>query len=482
MSLRNRLEGKVGSLLRVWPALLIAVLITAGGLVVIGCDDETTEGTLDFGANCGGEIAETCISGFCEPTDLGGPTSRCTQACDDSTPCPEGYCGTNGHCVLGWPVDDDPPLKVHYVYIGPIGDHGWTKAHDDGRVAMEAELGGDVEVTYTESVIPPAAPDDIEAAIADGAEVVIGTSFDFLGSLQTEAAANPDVMFLTCSGFQTASNMGSYFGRMEQVMYIMGVLAGETTTTNVVGVVGPVIIPETVRHINAFAQGVASVNSDATVVISWIGNWFSPAEDPTAEQDAVDDLVLNRNADIIFGHTDTPIPMLRVVELQDGNAANGEIADGTGPIYTIGYDNEDSCQFAPDYCISSSYWNWGPIVTQLLSEIIDGTYLPSDVVFDQILADREQSMFYYADINRTIVPDDAVITEVESLVDQMSQPTPEGIGLPFAGPVVDSEGNTVYAAGEYPTDEDLLNMCFYVANVEDTDEAPEQVPAECNSH
>lgn len=449
-----------------------------GGLLLGGCDDEPP-GTLDFGVVC--ENDGECISGVCKETDLGGTTKRCSESCNESTPCANGICGDDGECILG-PPPRETPLKIGYLYVGPVGDHGWTKAHDDGRKYMESKLGGQVTVNYSPSIRPPGAPGEIDTFIERGDDVVIGTSFDFLSALQTAANNNPNVNFLTCSGFQVGPNMGSYFGRMYQVMYLLGILAGSVTSTEVIGIVGPVIIPETVRHVNAFTLGVRAANPDARVVVSWIGDWFSTGE-PPEEQVAVDELVIDHGADIIFGNTDTPIPMTRVNKMQDGigEAPADEFPEGTAFVHTIGYDNYDSCNFSPDTCLSSGYWNWGPIITQVLQGMINGDWMPSELIWESIQNNADDSMVYYTDINPDLV-DASVIQEVANLVPIMAEETDLGIYYPFREEVRDSQGSVRYTDGEYPTDEELLNMCWYVEGASDTDEVPDQVPPECEQH
>lgn len=460
--------------MRIALACMMMGALALGSVFIIGCDDDDDGGTLEFGEVCTDD--GECISEMCRETDLGGGTMRCTDECDDENPCPNGLC-TDGVCLLG-PPPVEPPLDIGYIYIGPVGDHGWTKAHDDGRAYLEEQLGDLVNVEASASIIPPDAPDVIEGHIDNGADLIIGTSFDFLQSLQTAAGQHPETNFLTCSGFQVGPNLGSYFGRMYQVMYVLGVMAGQMTTTNVIGVVGPVIIPETVRHVNAFALGVQSVNEDAEVVVSWVGAWFDLEGEPAAAEE----LVLDFGADIIFGHTDSTIPMERIVEGQDSDGEN-DFPEGTPMIYTIGYDNPDSCTVNPaytDYCLSSGYWNWGPVVTRIAQDMLDGNWLPSDVIWDPIETNRADSMVHFAEPNSDLV-EASIVEQMEGLVEQMADVTDEALYLPFAGPIIDRQGTERIAAGEYPTDEELLSMCWYVENVYDTEDELNDVPQQCEN-
>jgi basic membrane protein A len=429
----------------------MAFLVT-GMLLVVACEDEPEPG-LGFSEIC--QSNDECDSGICS-------NRRCNQPCNatDSL-CPDGReCNMNGLCLLGPPPIEE--IRVGYLYVGPVGDHGWTKAHDDGRVYMESMLDN-IDVHASPSVAPQDARREIDTFVERGDNVIIGTSFDFLPALQDAAADYPEVNFLTCSGFRTGPNLGSYFGRMYQVMYLLGIIAGSVTETDRIGIVGPVCIPETVRHINAFTRGVRAANPNAEVIVRWVFAWFAPEEEIAATQQLMDEGV-----DIVFGHTDTVIPMEHVRDNQPEDRT----------VYTLGYDNPDSCDFAPEICISSGYWNWGPVVTRLLSQIREGEWLPSEIIWETIQTDPNESMMYYAPINEAIVPAN-VIAQVDSLVGQMAGETEEALYLPFAGGVNDATGQLRYAAGSYPTDANLLNMCWFVEGVNDLDELPTRVPDTC---
>ncbi len=452
----------------------IGALLLAGALLG-ACDDTEDPGTLAFGELCTAD--GECISAMCNETDSGGDNSRCTDVCGEDDPCEFGMCGDDGDCVLG-PMPIEAPLGVGFIYVGPVGDHGWTKAHDVGREYLEDQLGDDVDTHHSPPLGSDVAGAEIDTYIEDGDQLIIGTSFDFLQPLQNAANSNPEVNFLTCSGFQTGHNMGSYFGRMYQVMYVLGVMAGNVTQTDRIGIVGPVIIPETVRHSNAFARGVASVNPDAEVIVRWVGGWFDPVQEPLAAEE----LILEHGVDVIFGHTDTTFPMERVVEGQNGDGTD-DFPEGTPFIMTIGYDNPDSCTVNPaytEYCLTSGYWNWGPTVTRIAQEMLDGHWVPSQIIWDSVREDREQSIAHFAPPNANLV-EASVIADMENLIADMAGPTDAEVYLPFEGPIDDAEGNEQIASGAYPSDSDLLGMCWYVDNLSDTDDDLPNVPQQCES-
>lgn len=426
------------------------------GLGALGCSllldpqlSETGDGA--FGVVCG--EGYECESGLCRD-------SRCTVACSTDA-CPNDATCADGFCV---PVSPPPidPLQVGMLYVGPVGDHGWTKAHDDSRAYVLDRIDG-ATAMFAPSVSVPDAPARIDDFVARGDNVIIGTSYDFLVPMQSAALRYPDVNFLLCSGFVSGPNLGSYFGRMYQVMYQAGRLAGLMTETDRVGVVGPVVIPETVRHLNAFTQGVRSVNPDARVLIRWVFAWFDPDLETVAANELVD-----AGVDVLFGHTDTTVP------IETANARSTE-AD---PVYTIGYDNPDSCDFAPETCLTSAYWNWGPMVTRLLLEMREGTWRPDLLKWEPMLADPHESTVYLAPISDELVPS-AIRLEVEGLVDDLSETTEEGRYLPFVGPVRDNTGAERIADGALPTDRDLLSMCWFVEGVFDRSGEPAVVPPGC---
>ncbi len=426
-------------------------------------EDMTGPGKLTFGETCSAD--EDCGSDMCQ-------TRRCSQSCSDSELCPGGGIADcdSGTCRFLVPPAIDGPLKMGILYVGPVGDHGWTLTHERSRIYASEQIPT-LESDFAPSVAAADAPGVIDDFIAGGHNVIVGTSFDFLVPFQNRAANNPDINFLLCSGFQTTPNLGSYFGRMYQVLYMAGVLAGRMTVTNKIGVVGPVVLPETVRHVNAFTQGVRSVNPEAKVYVRWAFAWFAP----DAEVAATNEL-LAADVDVIMGNTDTTIP------LEVSKTATTSM--GT-PVYSIGYDNKDSCDFAPERCLTSAYWNWGPMLTRTLNEMADGSWMPGEAPWDQMESSPERSPAYLSAgganndlINATLVPTNVRI-EVESLIPTLTADTNEARMLPFKAPVVDNMGMERVSAGQSFTDQDLLSMCWFVDGVFDTNELPAVVPSQC---
>ena len=369
-------------------------------------------------------------------------------------------------CWMGpWPAGEMDEAQVGFLYVGPVGDHGWTKAHDVGREYLEANLES-VTTRYQPSVIPADAVGVMEEFIAGGDNVLITTSFDFLSATQTAAANYPDANFLNCSGFATSPNLGSYFGRMYQVWYLAGIVAGHMTEqsgSDRIGVVGPVVIPETVRHLNALTLGAQSVNPDVQVHVEWIHAWFDIEQEPVVTQTLID-----AGADVIVSKTDTTIPLETVDSLS-------ETDDYPYPIFSIGYDNEDRCSFAPDTCLTAPYWNWGPLYTHLVEQMLDGTWDPHAKVWDQVKIDAEESTVYLAPINEQVPT--SVVMLVEETFAMLAEP--ENGHFPFIGSLYDAQGERRQSSDEEMSDDELLRMCWYVQGIIAADGSPAEVPGGC---
>ncbi len=341
------------------------------------------------------------------------------------------------------PAPPAPPeeevTKAAFVYVGPIGDHGWTFAHDEGRLYLEEHVDN-VETTYLESVSDVDAEARIRDLAEQGYDVIFTTSFSFRDATAAVAPDYPDVVFENCSGFLTADNMGSYFGRMYQAKYLGGKVAGLTTQNNKVGYVAPIQIPEIIRLINACTLGARAVNPEVEMEVVWIGNWF----DPPAETAAVESMVA-AGVDVIFTGTDTTVPVVT--------------ADEQG-VWSLGYDSCESCNAAPETCLTTPCWNWGPTYAARVEAVRDGTWTPQ-ATYDS-MADGI-----------------AVLTELGPAVPEGAQEAVDA-GWPgddvFCGPIYDNHGELRVAEGECMTDLELICFDWYVEGV--NSEVPEGVGCE----
>src|SRR6056297_814849 len=250
------------------------------------------------------------------------------------------------------PSDNSEEMVVGFIYVGPIGDGGYTYAHDQGRLYLEDNL--DVETIYKESVPETQEVEqEIRNMIDQGAEAIFATSFGYMDYIEKVSKDYPDVAFFHCSGYKTTDNLATYFGRIYQPRYLSGIVAGLKTETNEIGYVAAYPIPEVIRGINAFALGAQSVNPDVKVSVKWTSTWYDPAIEKEAAIALIDE-----GADIIAQHQDTTGPQ--------------QAAEERG-VYSIGY-NTDMAEMAPEAYMTAPEWNWGPYYVEQTQNVIDGTF------------------------------------------------------------------------------------------------------------
>ena len=328
----------------------------------------------------------------------------------------------------------DEPVKVAFVYVGPTGDAGWTKRHDDGRQQLEDELGDAVETTFLENVEEGASSEQVFDRLArEGNKVIFGTSFGYGDQMLAVAERYPDVVFEHATGYQVAENMGTYFGAAEEARYLSGMAAGSKTETGQIGYVAAFPIPEVLRGINAFTLGAQRVNPDVNVNVVWTSTWFDPVVEKEAAESA-----LNGGADVLAQHQDTP--------------AAGEAAQAAGGFW-VGY-NDDMSSFAPDAWLTAPTWDWGPFYVDTVRSVIDGTWES-----DQYYGDMEDGLVNLADVSDT-VPED-----VRAEIEEVQAEIIDGSFAPFTGPVTDQDGEERIADGEVPPLPDLLSMDWFVEGV-----------------
>ncbi len=327
-------------------------------------------------------------------------------------------------------------VKAGFIYVGPVGDAGWTWAHDQARQEME-KLPFVEPSTFIESV-----PEGAESArvinglVRKGHNLIFTTSFGYMDATLDVARRNKDVVFMHCSGFKSAENVGNYFGRMYEPRYLSGIVAGKMTKKNVIGYVAAFPIPEVIRGINAFTLGVRSVNPKATVKVVWTQTWF----DPGIERDAADSL-LDVGADVLAMHQDAPATL--------------QAAEARGA-YVIGY-NSDMRSFAPNAFLTAPVWNWAPLYKQIAQQVKDGTW-------------KSESIWWGMDKGLVgLAPmSDKVPAEVQKLVAEKTEAIKAGTFHPFSGPIKDQDGKEKIAAGATASDPDLLGMNWFVEGVQGT--------------
>ena len=328
-------------------------------------------------------------------------------------------------------------MNVGFVYVSPIGDAGWSYAHDVGRQAI-GKMGG-VKTSYVEAVAEGPDSERVMLNMArKGYDIIFATSFGYMDPMLKVAAQFPKTTFMHCSGFKTADNMGNYFGRMYQARYLSGIVAGGMTTSNTIGYVAAFPIPEVIRGINAFTLGVQSVNPDATVRVVWTKTWY----DPATEKEAAKSL-LDVGADVIAQHQDSPGPQ--------------EAAQEKG-VYSVGY-NTDMSSFAPKAHLTAPVWNWGPYYTAVVESVKNGTW-KSEAAWPG-LAEGIVDLAPFGPMVPQELRDKALAAKAEIAGGSMKV---------FTGPIKDQNGEVKIAEGVSASDEEMLGMTWFVQGVVGTTE------------
>ncbi len=363
------------------------------------------------------------------------PAAAPTSALDTAAPTTAAAPASTGEATSGTAA-----TKVAFVYVGPIGDAGWTWAHDQGRLALEQNIPG-VETAYLESV--PENPADAERVIRDfaqkGYNIIFTTSFGYMDPTINVAKDFPDTTFVHISGYKTADNVSTGFGKIEEPRYVSGLIAGKMTTSNQIGYVAAFPIPEVIRGINAFTLGVREVNPGATVKVVWTNTWFDPQKERAAAE-----ALLDGGADVIAQHQDTAGP-------QQAAEARGK--------YGVGYD-ADMSKFAPKAVLTSPIWNWGVYYTDVVKQVQAGTWKSN-----QYWGGWKDGVVDLAPI-ASFVPAD-VKTQAEAEIAKFKSGE-EDIFTIFTGPLNDQTGAEKVPAGTAMTAEELLGMNWFVEGVDGT--------------
>jgi basic membrane protein A len=359
-----------------------------------------------------------------------GLTAACSRDADPKAK-PEADLAATGAAATGAPADE--PLQVAFVYVGPVGDAGWTYAHDEARKDLEAQFPW-VKTTFVESVPEGPEAERVIAQLAEkGADIVFTTSFGFMDPTIAVAERYPDTVFMHCSGYKRAKNVGTYFGRMYQAKYLAGLVAGGVSKSGKVGFVAPHPIPEVIRHINAFAIGVRESNPSATVHVVWTNSWF----DPGKEKEAADAL-MDAGADVIATGADSAAPL--------------QAAEARGK-YAIGYDS-DSRAFAPRAFLTAPLWDWRVVYRDVVQKVKSRTWTSGD-----FWGGMETGVILLAPLS------DLVPQEVKDKVAARTEEIKAGKYVVFTGPLARQDGAEAVAAGQVPSDADLLSMKWFVAGV-----------------
>jgi basic membrane protein A len=327
------------------------------------------------------------------------------------------------------------PLKVAWVYIGPVGDAGWTFAHDQGRKAVEAAFGDKVKATFVEKV-PESA--DAERVLRDlasqGNKLIFTTSFGYMEPTIKVAGEFPDVKFMHATGYKLAPNAGVYDASFYQDAYISGMIAGATTKTNTIGFVGSFPIPEVLRNINAYTLGAQSVNPKVQTKVVWVSTWFDPPKESEAAQS-----LINAGADVLLQNTDSSAVL--------------QTAEKAGK-HAFGWDSDMSA-VAPKAHLASNVVDWGPAYKKYVKDVMDGTWKSERIVWGA----KEG-------VNEVVKIAESVPEDIKKKIEAVKAGYKDGSFDPFKGPIVDNTGTERLAKDTTADQAWKDKIDFYVKGVD----------------
>ena len=327
------------------------------------------------------------------------------------------------------------PLKIAFAYVGPVGDGGWTFAHDNGRKAIEKEFGDKVVTSFVEKV-PESA--DAERVIRDmagqGNKLIFGTTFGYMEPMLKVAPDFKDVKFEHATGYKTADNMRTYDSRTYEGAYMAGVIAGKMSKTGTLGVVGSIPIPEVVRNINSFTLGAQSVNPKIKTKVVWVNEWFNPPKETEAATS-----LINGGADVLFQNTDSSA-VLQTAEKMNKRA--------------FGWDS-DMTAYGPKAHLGSAIINWAPYYIKATREALEGKWTTGQVWWG-VKEGAIDMVSIAAD-----VPD-----ETKKRVDEIRAGLKDGSFSIWKGPIMDNTGKELIAKDTVADDKFLGGLKTYVKGVE----------------
>ncbi|MPV85161.1 BMP family ABC transporter substrate-binding protein [Ostreibacterium oceani] len=329
----------------------------------------------------------------------------------------------------------ETPLKIGFVYVGPVGDFGWSYQHDQGRQAIEEKFGDRVKTTFIESVKEGADAERVITQLAnDGHGLIFTTSFGYMNPTVKVAKRFPDVKFEHATGYKRETNLATYSSRFYEGRYIAGMLAGAMTENNTIGYVASYPIPEVIRGINSTLLGARRVNPAVTIKVVWVNSWYDPAKETEAAQSLV-----NSGVDILMQHVDSPaVPQ------------TGEKND----IWVVG-NATDMREFAPTKQLTAIIDDWDSYYIERVQAALDGTWQNTDT-----WRGFDATMVELASFNENIPAD--IVAQAEAVRAEITAKSFH----PFTGPIINRDGETVVAAGEILSDEALLKMNYFIDGIE----------------
>jgi basic membrane protein A and related proteins len=326
----------------------------------------------------------------------------------------------------------DGPLKVGFIYVGPIGDGGWTFQHDQGRLAVVEAFGDKVETVFQETVPEGADSERVMTQMAlSGCKLIFTTSFGYMDATLNVAAKFPDVKFEHATGYKTADNLATYDARFYEGRAVIGTIAGRMTKSNKIGYIASFPIPEVIQGINSSYLHAKKVNPAVEMSVVWAYTWFDPAKEADAAK-----ALIEQGVDVILQHTDSTAPHAE--------------AQKTPGVFTFGQAS-DMAAYAPTPRIASIIDNWAPYYVQRVQAVLDGTWTSS-----RSWGGMKEGEVVIGEIT------EAVPAEVKAEAEAMIAAITAGTYHPFTGPINKQDGSAWLADGVTATDEELSGLNFYV--------------------
>lgn len=336
--------------------------------------------------------------------------------------------------VVAVPSFAADPMKVGFIYLGPVGDTGWSYQHDQGRLALERNLGSKISVRTVANINEGPDAERVARELSmDGYKLIFATSFGYMKPIMSVAAENPGTTYLVSSAYLNAPNFSGYNAKWHEGGYLAGIVAGKTTKSNIIGFVGPHPVPDVMWYLNAFTLGARSVNPMATVRTVFVNSWY----DPSREQEAGNALI-NQGADVLTHFTNTPAVAI---------AAESK---GVGVISF----HSDMRRFAPKNYLTGLVHDWGGFYTKVVQNVAAGSWKPSPY------------MGGVADGVVKLAPFGPRVTqETADLVTAKQKEIASGRLNVFSGPIRDQNGQARVAAGSVYADAELGKMNWLVEGV-----------------
>jgi basic membrane protein A and related proteins len=326
------------------------------------------------------------------------------------------------------------PLKVAFAYVGPVGDAGWTFAHDKARKAVEVEYGSKVATSYVENV-PEAADAErvLRDMVAQGNTLIFGTTFGYMQPMLKVAKDAKGVKFEHATGYKTAANLRTYDSRTYEGAYLAGVIAGGMTKSNILGVVASIPIPEVIRNIDSFTLGAQSVNPKVETRVVWVNKWFDPPKESEGAQ-----ALLNDGADVLMQNTDSSAVL--------------QAAEKAGK-FGFGWDS-DMKKFGPTAHLGSAIINWAPYYKKAVGEALEGKWKTGQTWWGV-----KEGAIDLVSIS------DKVPEALKQKIETIKKGLRDGTFAVWKGPVADQDGKELLKANQIADDKFLHGINFYVKGV-----------------